>query len=270
LRQLDTLNPAILRPSRFASFSACAPLVSAILTIPLAYGAAPKVPFIENPIVLLLMVLAGISLLLIMIPRVFQWDWKASYYGFSPLCLASLSLLAIIPLAALTLYGRAPYGVKGFILLFYVVSHFLWGRKFVRIYEEVFNDEVLRSIVYQEEHDAVYYMKKGDEFLLRKYYRFSQMPPDRYIALFILVGLLLAFAMQAVTGFMGVPFTHVFLIVAMVPISCMCIGFAVRGFLVFYLYPAKLKKSTGKCVYVDVSGKHHPLKEGRQGNPNNA
>jgi hypothetical protein len=87
----------------------------------------------------------------------------------------------------------------------------------------------LRSAVYEEESDAIYYMRRGDEFILNKYYKFSQVPRDRYFVLFMLVALLMTSMMRAVSAFVGAPFVHVFLLVAMLPVSWMSIGFAVRG-----------------------------------------
>lgn len=261
MRDLDSTNPGMLRPSKFGILGPCTALAIAMLTIPLAYGAAPKVKFVDNPLVLLLLVISIISLLLMPTPAIFRWGWQARHYGFSILCSASISLLAIVPFLAVIFYGEAPLGLKLFVLLFYVATHYLWCRNFARIYKDIFEDADLRSIIYQEESDAVYYMRRGDEFLLEKFYKFSQMPRDRYIAISIGLAIFMMPITRYVTMLMGVPFVHVFLLVAMVPISCMGCGIAFRGFLIFYFYPAKIKKVTGKDVYVDIVGKHKPLRK---------
>ena len=85
------------------------------------------------------------------------------------------------------------------------------------------------------------------------------MPRDRYIVLFIVFGFLLIPKMRLITEYVGVPFEHIFLTVSMLPISCMGVGLAYRGFLTFYLYPAKSKKSTGKEVFVDIISMHQKL-----------
>ena len=65
--------------------------------------------------------------------------------------------------------------------------------------------------------------------------------------------------MNEISAFIGIPFVHIFLLVAMLPVSCMSIGLSVRGYLIFYLYPAQIKRATGKEVYVDLVSKHRPL-----------
>lgn len=259
MRNLDTINPVLLRPSRFSSISACIVLALTLLSAPLAYGGAPNIPFFKNLIVLLLSVFLAISSILALVSAIFRWGWKARYYGFSFLCAVGISFLGIVPFLVAVLYGRVPYWAKLTIILIYGVSHYLWCRKFTRLYKNIFNDENLRSTVYEEEGDAIYYMRRGDEFLLDKHYKFSQTPRDRYFVIFIVIALLMTPMMQAISAFIGIPFVHIFLLVAMLPVSWMGIGFAVRGFLIFYMYPSKIKRATGKDVFVDLASKHRPL-----------
>jgi predicted neutral ceramidase superfamily lipid hydrolase len=264
LRNLDTINPAFLKPPKITGISAFVLCAMGLLSIPLADGAAPHIPLSENPILLLSCIALGFSSILATVPAICRWGWKAKYYGVSFLCFASVSFLAIVPFLAVVLYGSAPYWAKAVIMLGYGASHLFWCRKFAVLYRNVFNDEVLRAAMYEEEADAVYYMRRGDEFILRKHFKFSQMPRDRYFVLFMIIAFLLIPAMRTICGFIGVPFVHIFLLVAMLPVSWMSIGFAVRGFLIFYMYPAKIKKATGKDVFVDLVSKHRPVGKRRK------
>lgn len=265
MRNLEALNPALLRPSKFASFSAGTLLALALLSVPLAWGAAPDIPLGGNPIVLFIGLMLAMSLILAIISAVFRWGWKAKYYGVSLIGVAGISFLALVPLSAAVIYGQAPYWATGAVLLIYGVSHFLWCRKFAVLYKNIFSDDALRAIIYEEESDAVYYMRRGDDYILDKRYKFSQMPKDRYFVLFIFVALLTIPTMNLVCEFVGVPFVHIFLLVAMLPVSLMSVGLAFRAFLIFYLYPARIKRSTGKEVYVDLVSKHRTLGRGTNG-----
>lgn len=264
MRNLDAINPALLRPSKFASFSAGTLLALAVISAPLAWGAAQEIPLAENPIVLFIGLILAISVMLALTSAVFQWGWKAKYYGVSLLGVAGISFLAVVPVLAVALYSRAPYWVRGIIFLIYGVSHFVWCRKFAVLYKNVFANENLRTVIYEEEADAVYYMRRGDDYIIDKYCKFSQTPRDRYFVLFIFIALLLIPVMRPVCEFIGIPFVHIFLLVAMLPVSWMSIGLAVRAYLIFYLYPARIKRATGKEVYVDLVSKHRPL--GRRSN----
>jgi hypothetical protein len=265
LRDLDKINPAFLKPSKIAWLSAFVLCAMALLSMPLAFGVAPDISLIDNPIFFLSCLALGASFLVFTVPAIFRWGWKAKFYGASFLCFAGVSLLAIVPCMAVVLYGNAALWVKSAIVFIYGASHLLWCRKFTTLYGKVFNDEILRSAVYEEEPDAIYYMRRGDEFILNKYYKFSQIPRDRYFVLFMLAALLMTSMMRAVSTFAGAPFVHVFLLVAMLPVSWMSIGFAVRGYLIFYLYPLRLKKATGKDVYVDLASKHRPVAKRARG-----
>lgn len=255
MRNLDTINPELLRPSRFSWISAFTLLSLTLLSVPLADGAAPNIPLAQNQIMILIFLILAVSSLLTLASVILKWGWKAKYYGIYFLSFVSVSYLGIVPCFAAILYGTAPYWVKILIALCYAVSIYFWCRKFCVIYANAFNDDALRCSIYEEEWDAVYYLRVGDEFLLRKHYKFSQMPSDRYFLLFVVLGLVMVPMMSRVHAFIGLPFVHTFLLIAMLPVVWMSIGFAVRGFLVFYMYPAKIKKATGKEVYVDLVSK---------------
>lgn len=117
----------------------------------LAYGPVPDIPLGRNPIVLSLLILMAASALLFVVPPIFDWGWKAKYFGCTGLCLASFSLLAVVPCFVLFLYGKVSYPINITIAVVYVVSHFLWCGKFFIIYDHVFANEELRKILYREE-----------------------------------------------------------------------------------------------------------------------
>ncbi|MCC2971634.1 hypothetical protein [Massilia sp. IC2-476] len=229
------------------------------VTLPLAYGAAPHIPLTANPVARLVFLVLAISLLLAFLSFALRWDWRTKYYGISLMFGASISLFAIVPLLALMIYGSLALWLKLFVLAFYVISHVVWCRKFSALYKDAFENDALREVLYEEEPNGVYYMRSGDQYLLDKYYKFTQMPRDRYFAIFIVLALALMPMTRSVREFTGIPFTHAFLVVAMVPVSWMSFGFSFRGYLVCYLYPAKIRRATGKEVLVDVVSKHKAL-----------
>ena len=245
-----------MRASRFIGITACLPILMSLVSLPLAYGAAPHIALTENPVARLLFLILVTSILLALISVMLRWDWRIKYYGIALLFGASISLLAIVPLLTLLIFGSLALWLKLSILAFYLISHIMWCRKFSILYDDAFENEALRNILYEEEADAIYYMRSADHYLLNKYYNFSQMPRDRYFALFILLALALIPMMSSLRKFVGVPFPHAFLLVGMLPVSWMSFGFAFRAYLICYRYPAKIKHATGKEVLVDVAGKH--------------
>lgn len=256
MRNLEDSNPKEMRPSKFTSFGAGVSMVLALICLPLADGAAPNITFLNNKVVQLLFIVMVASFMLSAISIFFRWGWKIEYFGSSMICIASVSLFAIVPLLSLMIYGTSSTWFKGGVLLIYIASHIWWGRKFFVIYREIFNDASRRQIIYEEEPDAIYYNRNGDSYLLEKNYKFSQIPPDRYFVIFLVLAFMLLPIISTAKAFAGLPFAHVFLLVAMLPVSWMSIGVAFRGFLVCYFYPAKLRNFTGKNIYVDLIYKH--------------
>lgn len=259
LKDLDSINPAFMRPSRFSRIGALGALLLALVSIPFAYGPVPNVPLERNPIILVLLVIFAISIGLLFIPSFMKWDWRAKYFGCSALCMVSFAFFTVIPCLVLCLYGKAPFAVNVMVIVVYGVSHILWCKKFFNIYSHIYENAELRDIVYPEDADAIYYSQRGDKYVLEKVLRFSQAPHDRYFVGSIMLACLLIPIMNELKELMGIPFPHIFLIIGGLPVSLMFAGLAIRSYLIFYKYPAKMKKASGKEVYVDLVSSHKIL-----------
>ena len=259
MKDLDSINPAFMRPSRFSRIGALGALLLALVSIPFAYGPVPDVPLGRNPIVLMLFIILAISIGLILIPPFMKWDWRAKYFGCSALCMVSFAFFSVIPCLVLFIYGKAPFVVDALVIVIYGLSHILWCRKFLIIYKHIYENAALREIVYPEESDAIYYSQRGDKYLLEKIFRFSQAPRDRYFISSIALACLLIPVMGELKSLMGIPVEHIFLIIGALPVSLMFTGLVMRSYLIFYKYPARLRKASGKEVYVDLVSNHRML-----------
>ncbi|WP_152594629.1 hypothetical protein [Massilia sp. BSC265] len=252
MRDLDSINPTFMRPSGFSRIGGLGALLLTLLSIPFASGPVPDIPLERNPIVSVLVVMLITSIGLLVAPFLSKWDWRTKYFGTSVLCIVSFILFTLIPCIVLFVYGTAPLIIDAMVFSIYAICYFFWCRKFFAIYREIYDSAELREILYQEDLDAIYYSQRGDKYLLEKIYRFSQVPRDRYFVCSIVLACLLIPSMERLKELLGIPFHHIFLIVGAFPVSLMFAGLAVRSYLIFYKYPAELKKATGKEVYVDL------------------
>lgn len=95
---------------------------------------------------------------------------------------------------------------------------------------------------------------------MEKKFKVKQFPSN----IVVLVSLGLAFLLipffGSVKHLVGLPFPYTFLTIASLPVTMMVLGITARGYLVFYYYPWKIKKETGKDVYVDMVTKTASLK----------
>jgi hypothetical protein len=255
LRDLDSINPEMAKPARFVSTGAFVPLVLGVLSLLLANDAAPDVPFANNPIALFSSIILATAAGLLVAPRILKWGWEAKYFGASLFHLGSLTLMCTVPCLCLVLYGKLPLTGRMSVMLVYAAVHVWWCRRFILFYRRVHNGIALRDFIYQEEDDAVYYMQRADKQLMEKQWKFNQLPQDRYFALSLLLSFSIMPVMGTLRALVGLPFIHIFFMVSTLPISLMGLGFATRAWLVFYWYPAQIRKRTGKRVYVDMCGK---------------
>lgn len=255
VRNLDFSNPAVFKPSRFAAMAAALPFLLALICLPLASSVAPAIAFSENPITIALFVILAVSAVMMVLPLIFKWGWQTKYFGVLLLYVGSVGLIGFVPCLCVAFYGKTGWGVKISPLILYLVFHYVWCRRFTAIYGSATSVAKLRGLIYQEEEDAVYYMRRGDSLLLERELKFIQIPPNRYFFISVLTAFLLISVNAEARATFGVPFFHVFLMVSMLPVSLACVGLAFRGLLIFYFYPLKIEKTTGKRVYVDMSGK---------------
>ena len=246
MRDLDAVNHAIVRPDTFAAYGFVLPLFSAGFAWVLAWHVSPHLATFSGW-------LAVCSLVSLPIPRLLRWDWRTYHFGVGFLQFGSLALIHLIPLLSVTLFGRLPPTFAGMFFLVEIAFIVWWCRRFFVFYRRVFADPKLWKLVYVEEADVIYYLQNVDSWLMQEKFQFRQTPTLYMSAIPVTIALLTIPFIDPLTGFVGVPFFHVFLAVAGVPISLLCLGLAVRGFLIFYYFPWKLKRVTGKNVYVDMA-----------------
>lgn len=255
MRNLDLTNPDIFKTERIASLGAIIPIFFSLLGIALADAAAPSVPFIENPVTLFNCTILIAAFILIFLPKINKWGWETKHFGVSLFNLLSITLICLTPCLCIVFFSALPFPLRILVLTIYLAAHALWCRRFMSIYKEIYADSNTINLIYQEEHDAIYYMQKIDKAILDKKYKFTQIPKSWYF----LVSNILSFFLLVFPGLVktttALPFIHSFLFINSFPISIMAVGLATKSGLVFYYYPAIIKKRTSKNTYVDMSSK---------------
>jgi hypothetical protein len=260
LKNLDVLNPAIAQPRTFSSTSALLPFLLGVICLPLASAAAPTVPFTKNFLALLCAAQSVLSLFLMVIPRLCHWDWRSRYFGMTPFCVASTALIGVVPWFGIVSFSSLSAPFRLFLFAAYMGSIIWWCRRFVRHYRRVFEDPAMRSEIYHQEEDAIYYLQQADKSLCDKQPKLNQFPPNLvFISSLFAAFCTVPFA-TTLSLWVGISFVIIFLTIAGFPIVLMCLGLGVRGYLVFYYYPWRLKRMTGKEVYVLMASAANDLR----------
>lgn len=258
LRNLDQENPEFARPQRVAPIGAVLPFLLGGMCAFLASEATPNIPYSDNLLSLFCMYLSAASIASALIPKIFNWDWRTKFFGFSTVYLASASLLGIVPWLCVVMYSSLPAWGRTFIIFAYAVPISWWCTRFLRFYRQIYADRTLREYLYIEDGDVIYYSQKNDNWLIEKKFKFKQFPPNAVILLSLGLAFILVPFFRIAKTFVGVPFPHMFLTIASFPLVLTVLGLTMRGCLVFYYLPWKLKTATGKEVYVDMVTKTPP------------
>jgi hypothetical protein len=260
LRNLNEENPSFASPRNLAPVGAILPFLLGAIGAALVSEATPHRPWTSTPLSIFCVCLCPTALVSACVPRVFNWDWRAKYFGFNTIYFSSTSLLGLIPWLCLLLYGSLAVWEKLAVLVLYLIPIIWWCHRFITYYQAIYSDKDLRGILYIKELDVVYYCQKNDNWLIEKKHKFKIFPPNLFFITPLILAFLLAPWMRAVKSHFGLPFPYVFLTLSSLPLVMMVLGLTIKGYLTFYHYPRRIKSDTGKDVYVDMVSKTVPRK----------
>ena len=253
MKDLEKLNVQLVRPNKFVPYVFVLPAVCGFGGWALATGAAPNIAYEDNALAVFSIRLLIASLILAPLPWLLKWDWRSQYFGSALFLFGSIALMQLFPMASIVVFSHLPRGLSWGLSLLESGLVIWWCARFVRVYRRIFADPDLWKMIYVEESDAIYYLQNVDKWVLEEKLRFNQTPTAMMFIGPMAMAFLLVLFIGPVTRFVGVPFTHIFLAVGGVPIVLWALGATTRGFLIFYYFPWKLKRATGKNVYVDMA-----------------
>ncbi|WP_445233963.1 hypothetical protein [Duganella rhizosphaerae] len=248
MRDLDRANPEMFRPNRMAANGAFLPLVFGVMSLVLVNGASMDTPVLANPLSLLCIVVCTLSALMMVIPRVFNWGWDARYFGVCVLYLGSTASLGVVSWLCFLFFGLPPMPVRVLVFLVYIAVLIVWCFRTVTFYRKV------QDRLYREDGDAVYYMQESDKRLV-KMHRFTTSPNGWSYVISVALALAVMVVIRPAVELTGLPFTHILLGIATLPFDMFTLGAATKGILLFYYYPGRIFRETGKKVYVDMTSK---------------
>ncbi|WP_155640085.1 hypothetical protein [Burkholderia territorii] len=133
--------------------------------------------------------------------------------------------------------------------LFCAIGNIWWCISFARIYKKIYVDRVLFQSLYIDAGDFYVMTPARDSRLIERRLKFNQMRPA-YLLIPIMPLVSLSFVLERilepVIGFGGF---WTFAAFIAIPLSMIFNGLLVKGGLMYFYYPAKLTRSTGKPVY---------------------
>ena len=221
----------------------------------IASDAAPEMPFHADPLSIFCVTVMLASCVLALLSKVNRWDWQARYFGLVVFYMGTFSLLGVIPFLCIVLYGNLSEFKRLLLFVSYSTTVVWWCRRFVLFYRMIMAG---KWEIYIEDEGAVYYLQKNDKWLLDKKYKFAQIPSMVLFLIMLCLALLSFPFSRTVSSSVGLPVMYVFMATGLFPFVLMVLGSMTRGFLIYYYYPGKIRKSTGKDVYVDLVTKTLP------------
>ena len=219
----------------------------------LAIGAAPQQALGDNFLAQIGLGITIIAAIAFPVPYIFHWNWECKYFGATIFSLCSAAILGIYPILCIVQYSTLPAPARLAFFSFECILIFRWCRRFVNIYNIIYCNKKFFHSIYTEESSEVYYSQQADKKVIEKILNFEQVPHSGYFIISTLIAFLAIPFATRLSIFIGIPFTHIFLTFFSTPLNLMLLGLATKGWLVFYFYPAKIKKKTNKLVYVDIS-----------------
>jgi hypothetical protein len=253
LRDLDALNCAAKSTRSVFTFSLIIPLIGGWIAWAIADGAAPGLALRDNHLEIFGLFMVAYAIIAFPIPYIFRWNWETKYFGAGIFHMASGSIMGIVPVLCILQHSTLPILVRLIFALLEGISIIWWCYRFVKVFRIIYENKGLFNYLYKEESTAIYYSQMADRKIFEKILKFNQFPKSRYFAASLLaISAIMPFA-SSVSKFFGLPFTHVVLAIGATPLNMVFLGFSTKMWLVYYYYPMKIRKETGKPIYVDMS-----------------
>lgn len=244
-----------MRPGGLATLAGVVPAILGAISLALADGAAPAtLPLADNPLSIFSCFIMAAGFVQALYSLCLRDVWRTQHIGWTMMSLLPVALFCLMPLMCMALYGKVLY--LGWIALAaYVAAHVHWCKKFVNVYREIRNKPAHWAALYEEDCAACYFIQRADILLLEKKYKIKHFPSGTLFIASIVIAFALVPAMRTVTSLVGLPFAHIFLAIVGFPISLMVTELCVKGWLVYFHYPAQIRQATGKRTYLDMSAR---------------
>lgn len=253
MRNLDAANASIKSTKHVFIVSLIIPFGMGFGAWALAEGAAPAIPLRENYLAILALCIIALTVLSLPVPYIFRWNWETKYFGAGLLVFGSGSIIGIYPILCIAQYSSLPFLIRACIVISDGMLIVWWCARFVEIYRRIYANKKIFCYIYTEEATAVYFLQQAEKNVIEKIFRLNQFPGAKLTTIPMALALLTTPFAPSVSKITGIPFIHIFLAVSMLPVTLMFLGLSTRAWLIFYYYPAKIKKETNKPVYIDKS-----------------
>jgi hypothetical protein len=254
LRDLDVINKGL--KSTHSLF-----LISMIL--PVATGAAcwamsNKIggENSENNLAFSGLIISLVALVAIPMSYLIRWDWRSYYYGASLFGVASMALIGLYPVLAIVIYSSLPLYIRIFLLFLEAAVVTMWCHRFVRCYAEISKKKILFDGVYVEEDERFYLLIKRDKKVVETEMQISVFPSGKCFLICFFAGIATFSYAVEITKFLGISFTSLLFAAITAPFPAAFLGLATKMWLMFFLYPSRLRATTGKLIYVDMLSKN--------------
>lgn len=250
MRNLDTINPEIAKPQNMLLMGGILTTITGVVGISFAHLAIN--PFMQNTLTIFgySVLLSGV--LLALISRILKWGWETHYFGVSIFPLLGLAILGWMPMFNLIFNDKFPLIISLGFLAFNLVLALWWSYCYVQLYRKAYSNKRLWQRIYVEEDDAVYYLREGDSRLLEKLKQ-TLFPSDSVTL--ALVGFPFCIALSLVLFAYWFPSINgeIYITLLSAPLCSICLGMIVKAYLIYFYYPWKIKRATGKNVYIDMA-----------------
>lgn len=259
MRDLNYINPIISNKGDLSLLLLSVSLIFNGFSLWMIGAAAPEENFSISVLFEIFLVLLILSMLLSPFSWLKKWNYRLKSFPMSLFfCCNFLMLIYLTPLLCIAVFGRFGVSYKLFFLVVFLLIPPFWAWRFVKFYKQIYQTKALFDCLYSEEQDAVYYLDKGNNWLMRKKFKFDKHPPVSWYLIFIGLACAALFLIEPIKVFFGVPFINFFILLIGFPVTLMIIGQLTQDFLTCWYYPMLISKSTGKNVYIDMgtSPKH--------------
>lgn len=253
MRNLHLVNQAAKSTAHVFTISLVIPFFLGWIVWALATGASSSAATTSRILSAIGPALSLVAIIALPLPYIFRWDWEVKYFGAATFAFASGALIGLFPIACIICYAAVEFWWKVTIVVFEIFLNIWWCSRFVSVYRKIHSCNEYCDAIYEEDSDAIYYVRQVESRILKSKLKFDEVPRDKFFLISTAAAFMLVPFAASVSKLFGIPFIHVFIAVLATPINLLFLGLGMKGVLAFYIYPSRLRRLKNKRIYIDMS-----------------
>lgn len=187
-----------------------------------------------------------------------KWSWRAEQHGLLAFVMMGFAYFMLSSYLGIVIFSPAHPTFRALMLVILLAYHGWWISRVVRWYGRAWHDDSLRNLIYVERSDHIVYLREGERNV-RERLGVQFFPSNWTLVSTFLLGLGTYFARDNLTRYFDASWVPIAFAIWGLSLSVFVTTMVTSSVMTCFVFPSRLRRQTGKHVYVDLLSPCRPL-----------